>query len=101
MNLKEKFTQISNELKQEMASPTRGKPYLPRLYDPGYLLGPMAWSIANNEPRAQEIWIEFLSQCNVNDIDEVYVKDVSKFKHGDESKQKYEKAWQKVVEYMA
>jgi hypothetical protein len=90
---------ISNELKEEMASPTKIKSYLPRLYDPVYLLGPMAWSLATNQPDAEEVWTRFLYNYQVGLIDRVYVKEVAKRKHGDENTEKYKYAWTLLKTY--
>jgi hypothetical protein len=91
---------ISNELKEEMASPTKTKSYLPRLYDPVYLLGPMAWSISTKQPDAEEIWTRFLYNYQAGMIDRIYVKEVAKRKHGDETPSKYKYAWTLLKTYM-
>lgn len=91
---------ISNELKGEMATPTKSKAYLPRLYDPVYLLGPMAFSLATKQPDAEAIWIRFLRNYQVGMIDRVYVTEVAKLKHGDEAAKKYKMAWTLLKEYM-
>jgi hypothetical protein len=90
---------ISDELKEEMAGPTKTKSYLPRLYDPVYLLGPMAYSLATNQPYAEEIWTRFLHNYQAGMIDRVYVKEVAKRKHGDETPAKYKYAWTLLKAY--
>jgi len=91
---------ISDELKGEMATATKSKAYLPRLYDPVYLLGPIVWSLANKQEGAEDTWTRFLRNYQVGTIDRVYVNEVAKKKYGDEAAMKYKMAWDLLKRHM-
>ncbi len=80
-----------------MASPVHTKPYMKTLCLPGYLLGPMAWSLAMEKPLAVEVWKRFLSSAVAGTIDEVYGREIAALKYDDQNVRKYSRAWERVV----
>ena len=91
---------LSDSLKIEMASPVHTKPYMKTLCLPGYLLGPMAWSLAMEKPLAVEVWTRFLSSAVAGTIDEVYGREIAALKYDDQNVRKYSMAWERVVAHV-
>jgi len=91
---------LSDSLKLEMGSPVHTKPYMKTLCLPGYLLGPMAWSLATEKPLAVEVWTRFLSICMAGTIDVVYNREVTALKYDDQNIRKYSIAWDRVVAHV-
>ena len=87
---------ISDDLKTEMNSPVHTKPYMKTLCLPGYLLGPMAWSLATAKPLAAEVWTRFLSTCERGTIEQVYGREIAELKYDDQNVRKYSLAWERV-----
>ena len=100
--MKEVFTRanLSDSLKAEMASPVHTKPYMKTLCLPGYLLGPIAWSMATGKPLAVEVWTRFLDTASAGTIDAVYMREVSTMNLHDKQVKKYSTAWDRVVAHV-
>lgn len=84
----------SETLKSEWVTSVSRAPYLRRFWSPKYILGPMAWSIATNQPGAAEVWVTFLNQATAGSVDARWLEPLSK-KVG-RSKEKvstYEEIW--------
>jgi hypothetical protein len=92
---------ISPEVKAEWARPIESRPYQQRFFSPSYLLGPIAWSLATNQPHAVDTWTRFLSQCVPNTIHEVYEERIANLKYDDTNKNKYKTAWERVTAHMS
>lgn len=93
-------TVISPAVKAEWAQPIENRPYEQRLFAPGYLLGPIAWSIATNQPHAVDTWVQFLTQCVPGSIHDVYEERISSLKYDDTNKNKYKTAWERVTAHV-
>jgi hypothetical protein len=91
---------ISDSLKDEMDSPVHTKPYMKTLCLPGYLLGPMAWSLATEKPLAAEVWTRFLNTSVAGTIEEVYGREIAALKYDDQNVKKYSMAWERVVAHV-
>lgn len=87
---------VSGELQEEWAGPTKGKPYMQLFYSPSYLLGPIAWSIGTRKENAREVWTQFLRTLRPGDIAELYGNDLAELKYDDSNAQKYRFAWDRV-----
>jgi hypothetical protein len=93
---------LSDDLKAEMRSPVKNQPYMPQLCAAGYLLGPIAWSLATDRPLAQELWTRFLNTCGPGMIDDLYKRDTGAgAHHHDKNVKKYSHAWERVQAYVA
>jgi hypothetical protein len=100
--MKEVFTRanLSDSLKAEMASPVHTKPYMKTLCLPGYLLGPIAWSMATEKPLAVEVWTRFLDTASAGTIDAVYMREIITMNLHDKQVKKYSTAWERVVAHV-
>jgi len=90
-----------DSLKAEMDAPVHTKPYMKTLCQPGYLLGPMAWSIATEKPLAREVWTRFIENCEAGTIENVYGREIAALKYDDQNVKKYSIAWEHVVAHVA
>jgi hypothetical protein len=102
-DMREVFAQtgLSDSLKAEMGAPVHTKPYMKTLCLPGYLLGPMAWSIATEKPLAAEVWTRFLGACVAGTIEETYGREIAAMKYDDQNIRKYSVAWERVQAHVA
>lgn len=91
---------FSQSLKNEMDAPVNTKPYLKTLCQPGYLLGPIAWSISTEKPMAVELWTRFLNSCVSGTIEDVYGRHIADAHIGDPRLEKYSMAWNRMVAYL-
>lgn len=100
--MKAVFTEssISESLKGEMNTPVYSKPFMKTLCLPGYLLGPIAWSIATEKPLAVEVWSRFLGMCVAGTIDDVYGREIAAFCYNDTNVKKYIIAWERVLAHV-
>lgn len=87
---------VSEELQEEWASPTKSKPYMQLFYSPSYLLGPIAWSIGTRKENAREVWTQFLRTLRPGDIAHIYGDRLAEEKYDDYNAQKYKFAWDRV-----
>jgi hypothetical protein len=95
---------ITEDLLEEFDSRVPRKQYLQRFWQPRYLLGPIAWSIATGQPGAIDIWIRFLSQCRSGTIDRVYLKPILDDEYAGHAEYKvktYVTIWEKLTQSMA
>jgi hypothetical protein len=88
---------LSDSLKVEMAQPVHTKPFMKTLCQAGYLLGPIAWSLATEKPLAAEVWTRFLSSCSAGTIEDTYGREIASLKYDDQNTRKYSIAWDRVL----
>jgi len=84
----------SETFRSEWVSPVFRQNFLMRFWSPKYILGPMAWSIATNQPGVVDIWVSFLNEAIIGSVDARWLEPLSK-KVG-RSKEKvstYEEIW--------
>ena len=85
------------------------KKFLPKIWSPSFLLGPIAWSIANNKENAVHIWRTFLENATETLFETTYItgegddRDVltKRRKMADSSPTKYSIAWERVLQWYA
>lgn len=95
---------ISEEMLEEFDSRVSRKQFQQRFWQPRYLLGPIAWSIATQQPGASEVWVQFLSQCRSGTIERVYLKPIIEDEyagHADYKVKTYAAIWEKLTTNMA
>jgi hypothetical protein len=73
------------------------KQFLPRIWSPSYLLGPICWSIGNQKENVVDVWRVFLQRCIPNTISSTYLNETNDESYGDESVAKYKTAWDNVA----
>ena len=92
----------SPEMKIEMSAPSSSKKKrLPNAYAPGYLLGPIAWSIGTDKPDVVNTWRRFLANISPGVIDATYADSNSEEHKDDANSSKYSSAWEAVQAYVA
>jgi hypothetical protein len=90
---------ISEDLLEEFDTGVHRKQHQLRFWQPRYLLGPIAWSIATRQPGAVEVWIQFLNQARAGTIDRVYLDPIAKLSgHADDKEKTYNTIWELVNE---
>ena len=87
----------SLEMKVEMSAPSSSKKKrLPNAYAPGYLLGPIAWSIGNDKPDVVNTWRRFLANISPGVIHDTYAESNNEDHKDDANSSKYSFAWEAV-----
>lgn len=85
------------------------KKFLPKIWSPSFLLGPIAWSIATEKDNAVQIWRTFLENSTENLFEVTYITGegddrdalTKRRKMTDSSVQKYSIAWERVLQWYA
>lgn len=97
------FSEETKEYFREGVS--SGKKFLPTVWSPSFMLGPIAWSIATNKPDAVRVWGQFLTDVTQQKFEDTYIMGVTdddkneftkRRKMADSSPRKYEIAWERV-----
>lgn len=89
---------ISDSFREEWQSPVPRKTYMQRFWQPRYLLGPIAWSIATEQPNAVNVWVDFLSSCQAGTIDRVYLQPIAlRSGHSDDKTKTYKSIWELII----
>jgi hypothetical protein len=91
---------LSDDLIDEWRGAARMKPYQPLFWYPPYLLGPMAWSLATQQPGASDKWIRFLSRCVGGTIDAAYMNEMREKKYDDLKVGKYSEAYEAMAAWL-
>jgi hypothetical protein len=73
------------------------KQFIPRIWSPAYLLGPICWSIGTQKDGVVEVWRSFLNRCVPHTIASTYTDEINRENIGDESSKKYKIGWENVV----
>jgi hypothetical protein len=90
-------------------SASSSKKFLPKVWSSAFVLGPIAWSIANGKEQAVDIWKAFLRGANEARFELTYITGdehdrdalTKRRRLPDSSWTKYSTAWEKVVEWYA
>jgi hypothetical protein len=89
---------ISEGMYGEFHTPSSSKKqFIPKIWAPSYLLGPMCWSIGKQKENVVQVWRSFLSRCLPNTIASTYLDDNDEAHLDDTSVRKYETAWNNVL----
>lgn len=89
---------ISEGMYGEFHSPSSSKKqFIPRIWAPSYLLGPICWSIGKQKENVVHVWRSFLERCVPNTIASTYSDDNDAAHLDDTSVRKYENAWNRVL----
>lgn len=90
---------IPEDVRQEWKSETSRKHGLSEIWNPGYLLGAMAWSIAMGKDDAVSVWRQFLTNYRVGLMHEIYEHDVKPVLASFTvyNTNRYKKTWEAVV----
>jgi hypothetical protein len=89
---------ISEGMYGEFHTPSSSKKqFIPKIWAPSYLLGPICWSIGKQKENAVEVWRSFLSRCLPNTIASTYLDETDAAHQGDAAVGKYETAWNNVL----
>ena len=107
MNVFEGIEFSENTLNYFKESCSAQKKFLPKIWSPSFLLGPVAWSIANNKENAIEVWKRFIQNCSKELIELTYIEGdettcdelTKRRKQSDSSLTKYSTAWEKVLQW--
>jgi hypothetical protein len=89
---------ISDGMFGEFHSPSSSKKqFVPRIWSPSYLLGPICWSIGKQKEGVVHVWRSFLERCVPNTIATTYSDENDSAHLDDTSVRKYETAWNNVL----
>lgn len=90
---------VSDELRAEWKSETYRKHGLIEIWNPGYVFGAIAWSIATDKPNAVGVWREFLTNCRPGMVYEMFDTDVkpSLSSFSIHNANRYKKTWESVL----
>jgi hypothetical protein len=89
---------FSDAMLSEFLEPSSSKKqFLPRIWCPAYLLGPICWSIGTQKDGVVNIWRSFIQRCLPNTIASTYLDEIDGYHLGDEASRKYKVAWENVV----
>jgi hypothetical protein len=90
--------EFSEAMRSEFQEPSSvKKQFLPRIWSPAYLLGPICWSIGTQQENVVHVWRSFLQRCVPNTIAATYLTETNDLNLGDEAVRKYKTAWENVV----
>jgi hypothetical protein len=107
MNVFEGIVFSEHTLNYFKESSSLQKKFLPKIWSPSFLLGPIGWSIANNKENAIEVWRGFLQNCSKELIELTYIEGdettsdelTKRRKKADSEISKYSSAWDKVLQW--
>ena len=89
---------ISEGMTGEFYTPSNvKKQFIPNIWAPAYLLGPICWSIGNQKENVVHVWRSFLERCLPNTIMETYLRETNERHLDDTSVTKYKTAWENVL----
>jgi hypothetical protein len=89
---------ISEGMYGEFHTPSSSKKqFIPKIWAPSYLLGPMCWSIGKQKENVVQVWRSFLTRCLPNTIASTYLDETDEAHLDDTSVRKYETAWNNVL----
>ena len=89
---------FSDVMLAEFLEPSSSKKqFLPRIWSPAYLLGPICWSIGTQKDGVVNIWRSFIQRCLPNTIASTYLNETDGYHLGDDASRKYKVAWENVV----
>ncbi len=99
--MREIFERVSCSIdfKTEWVSPVNKKPFQMRIWSARYILGPMAWSIATNQPGAVDIWVAFLNQARSGSVDAKWLTPLAQMSgKSDEKADTYKTIWKFITQ---
>lgn len=89
---------ISEGMYSEFHSPSSSKKqFIPKIWAPSYLLGPICWSIGKQKENVIQVWRSFITRCAPNTIASTYLDQTDDAHQGDAAVGKYETAWNNVL----
>jgi hypothetical protein len=89
---------ISEGMYGEFHAPSSSKKqFVPHIWAPSYLLGPICWSIGKQKENVVHVWRSFLERCVPNTIATTYSDENDSAHLDDTSVRKYETAWNNVL----
>lgn len=91
---------ISEGMYSEFHSPSSSKKqFIPKIWAPSYLLGPICWSIGKQKENVIQVWRSFITRCAPNTIASTYLDETDDAHLDDTSVRKYETAWNNVLNH--